>query len=126
MKTTITILLAALLFASCTNNYSEGERTGIITKFSKKGVVWKSWEGDLKVAPNIANGGMVGQYEDFLFSIDNDATIQFIGSIDSIELYSRLGVPVVVTYQQTAGMNWFTNRGETDYFIVNVQRASHQ
>lgn len=29
--------------------YSEGERTGIVTKISKKGFFWKSWEGDLLV-----------------------------------------------------------------------------
>lgn len=31
----------------CGEGYSDGERTGIVTKFSRKGLVWKSWEGEL-------------------------------------------------------------------------------
>jgi hypothetical protein len=31
-------------------DYSEGERTGIVYKFSRKGVMWKSWEGQLKLS----------------------------------------------------------------------------
>ena len=110
-------------FSSCTNNYSQGERVGIITKFSNKGLINKSWEGDLKIAPNIANGGMVGSYEDFLFSIDNDNTISCETSIDTINLYNKLGIPVVVTYQETFGKNWWSNRGDTDHFIRSVKRT---
>jgi hypothetical protein len=31
----------------CGEGYSDGERTGIVSKFSKKGLVYKSWEGEL-------------------------------------------------------------------------------
>lgn len=125
MKNLFILFSIIITFTACSDNYSQGERIGIITKFSNKGVMCKSWEGDLKVAPNIAGGGMVGQYEDFLFSVDNDNSIPLITSTDSINEFMREGIPVVVTYQQTIGRNWFSNRGETNYFIKSVVRASN-
>lgn len=119
------LFILSIGLTSCTNNYSTGERVGIITKFSEKGLLFKTWEGDLKVAPNIANGnGMVGQYEDFYFSVDNDNTIKCITSSDSINEYMKEGIPVIITYQQVKGFNWFMNRGETDYFIKVVNRTN--
>lgn len=122
-KTIIGAILLSLALTSCTNNFSEGERVGIITKFSNQGMFWKSWEGDLKTAPNIGNGGMVGQYEDFLFSVDNDNTISCSTNPDSINKFMKEGVAVVLIYQQVKGYNWFHNRGKTDSFIKEVKRA---
>ncbi len=123
MKKVAIILLAVVALSSCTNNYSQGERVGIITKFSNKGLIWKTWEIDLKVAPNIGNGGMVGQYEDFFLSIDNDNTIPCETSVDSINLYAKEGAAVVVNYQETRGHSWFGNRGETQYFVKSIKRT---
>lgn len=114
-------IMVTLSITSC-SNYSEGERVGIITKFSQSGKVFKSYEGELKIAPNVATQGMVGNYETFYFSIDNDNTIECITPIDSIKLYARLGIPVVVQYQEVAFLNWFSNRGCTDYFIRSIKR----
>lgn len=43
------IFLIAQVTGGVYNNYSDGERTGVITKISKKGLIWKSWEGDMLV-----------------------------------------------------------------------------
>lgn len=40
-------LAAVLLTTACAPNYSEGDRSGKVLKFSKKGLVVKSWEGVL-------------------------------------------------------------------------------
>jgi len=29
--------------------YSEGSRSGVVQKFSKKGIVWQTWEGELNL-----------------------------------------------------------------------------
>ena len=56
MKAVIGVLIAvALLFAGYTWialhwTYSSGERAGYVQKFSKKGWVCKSWEGQLAMA----------------------------------------------------------------------------
>jgi len=68
MKRVLTILsLSALVLTSCSENYSNGERIGVITQFSKTGVVWKSHEGHLNVTQTGMNSSVP-----FDFSIDND------------------------------------------------------
>lgn len=116
------ILITMVVMNSCTN-FSDGERVGIITKFSNSGRLCKSYEGELKIAPNVANQGMIGQYETFHFSLDRDKTIECITPIDSIKEYAKTGVAVVVQYQQTAYLNWFNNRGDTQYFIKSIKRV---
>lgn len=113
------LTLSSLMLTSC-SNYSTGERVGIITKFSNSGAVFKSNEGELKIAPNLANSGMVGQYETFHFSIDNDQNVECVTPIDSIVKYAKNGTPVVINYQQVAYLNWFNNRGDTNYFVKSI------
>lgn len=43
----------AMIFGDRT--YSEGERTGVITKFSNRGLVWKTWEGEMNLGGVRAN-----------------------------------------------------------------------
>lgn len=117
-------IIGSLVLTSC-QNYSSGERVGIITKYSEKGAVCKSSEIEMKVAPVIAqNSQMVGNYETFRASIDNDNTIKCETPIDSIKKYIAKGTPVVVQYQQVKYLNLFDNRGETDYFIKSITPAN--
>jgi flagellar basal body-associated protein FliL len=57
-------------------NYSEGDRVGIITKFSKKGIIFKSWEGELVMGgfrnTADANGSNVMTANIFKFSVKDD------------------------------------------------------
>ena len=44
------IVIAIIIgMAGCMPGYSEGERTGVITKLSRKGVIWKTWEGEMNL-----------------------------------------------------------------------------
>lgn len=36
-----------LSMAGCAPDYSTGSRAGVVTKLSNKGIIWKSWEGEL-------------------------------------------------------------------------------
>ena len=65
---------------------------------------------------------MIGQYETFKFSIDNDQNVKCTTPIDSIKEFARLGIPVCISYQEVAYLNWFSNRGDTDYFIKSITR----
>jgi hypothetical protein len=50
MKTRIlTTMLALFVLAGCAcgRGYSEGERTGTVYKLSNKGLIWKTWEGEM-------------------------------------------------------------------------------
>ena len=66
------IALACLGFTSCKEHFSDGERVGTVTKFSKAGVIWDSWDGHL----NITQTGMNSAGEPFEFSMDNDKSDQ--------------------------------------------------
>ena len=67
MKSLLLIGLVSLSLIGCTENYSNGERIGFVTKFSERGLIWKSWEGEL----NLTQTGM-NTSSTFQFSIDND------------------------------------------------------
>ena len=109
-------VIAIIIFAivTATEDYSEGERIGFITKFSHKGRFWKSWEGELNLTQTGMNTSSL-----FDFSIDNDnESSNVISMIDSAV---NNGWKVKLTYHQTYFKNWLSNRGETDYFIKNIQ-----
>jgi hypothetical protein len=49
-------------------NYSDGSRVGQVLKISNKGMIWKSWEGELlmsNAAIGNSNGGMVRDVWEF-------------------------------------------------------------
>ena len=113
-------LVAIMAFGtmSCRQNYSNGERIGFVTKFSEKGVFWKSWEGELNLTQTGMNTSSL-----FDFSIDNDTKGQdgysdLIKTLDSAAIY---GWKIKAKYHETFGWNWFSNRGETNYFVTKVE-----
>ena len=116
MKTLITVLLAGvLLLAGYTWvalhwAYSSGERAGYVQKFSRKGWICKTWEGELALA---SMPGTVA--EKFYFSVRDDGVAQRIN--DSV------GRRVSVTYQQHLGVPT-TCFGDTQYFVADVRTVA--
>ncbi len=101
--------------SSCVENYSNGERIGFVTKFSKKGVCWDSWEGELNLTQTGMNTSSL-----FDFSVDNDVNdANVIAMIDSAAMQ---GWKVKLTYHEVWGVckNFLQNRGETNDFVTNV------
>jgi hypothetical protein len=107
------IAACVLLLSSCSENYSNGERIGVITQFSETGLIWKSWEGHLNVTQTGMNSSVP-----FDFSIDNDKPDKKI--ISMLDSAAQHGWKVKLVYHETAGKNWFNNRGETSHFITKV------
>jgi hypothetical protein len=107
-------LVATLFMTSCTENYSNGERIGMITKFSQKGLVYSSWEGSL----NTTQTGM-NSAAPFEFSFDND--VNYPKDMSTLDSAASEGWKVKIKYHETWGKNWFSNRGETNYFVKDVQ-----
>ena len=111
------IFAASLMLQACKENYSVGEKVGNLIEFTKKGVIWDSWEGSL----NLTQTGMNTSGAPFYFSFDNDRTDQ-----DSlVQLLYRAqveGWKVKLKYHEVWGLkNVFQNRGESDYFIDGVE-----
>jgi hypothetical protein len=114
------VFLAFVAFStmSCSQNYSNGERIGFVTKFSQKGLIWKSWECEVNLTQTGMNTSSL-----FDCSLDNDqkGTDEYdklVATLDSAAIY---GWKVKMKYHEVFGWNWFQNRGETDYFISAVQ-----
>jgi len=115
MKNTLFALaLFSLTLVGCSENYSNGERIGFVTKFSNRGLIWKSWEGEL----NLTQTGM-NTSSTFQFSIDNDRQDEKVVKV--LDSAATLGWKVKIRYHETTGKNWFRNRGETDHFVETVE-----
>ena len=119
MKKVFYLLLLSVTimsFSSCKENYSKGEKVGNLIEFTKKGVVWDSWEGRL----NMTQTGMNTSGEPFSFSFDNDVTNQ--DSLINLMKQAQVdGWKLKIRYHEVWGLkNIFNNRGETDYFVDGV------
>ena len=87
--------------------YSSGERVGYIQKFSKKGWLCKTWEGELQMLP--VPGAVP---EKFMFSVRDT---RVIGKINS-----SLGKKVSLSYEQHKGVPT-SCFGESEYYSVDVK-----
>lgn len=114
LKLIFASLMLAVALTSCSENYSNGERIGVITQFSESGYTFKSWEGHLNVTQTGMNSSVP-----FDFSIDNDNPNQDV--INTIDSAAQHGWKVKLIYHEVAGKNWFQNRGETDHFVTKIE-----
>jgi len=91
-----TMMLAlCLIFTSCGMEYSSGERVGVITKFSNKGLLVKTWEGELKTGFLTKSDTNLVQ-ETFRFSTES------VTIANEIKLAMETGFKVKLTYSQKA------------------------
>ena len=112
----ILIGLATTLFmVSCTENYSNGERIGLVTQFSKTGLMFKTHEGHLNLTQTGMNSSSAVPF-DFSVDADNEDP-KIVAILDSAATY---GWKVKIVYHETFGKNWFSTRGETNHFVKSV------
>lgn len=103
----VIVLAVAYLYAVLHWSFSKGDRVGYVQKFSEKGWVCKTWEGELQMLP--VPGAIP---ERFLFSVRDKAVVSKVNS--------SLGKKVSLTYEQHKGIPT-TCFGESEYFIVDVK-----
>ncbi|MDO8346655.1 MAG: hypothetical protein Q7S85_02025 [Rugosibacter sp.] len=102
------LLVAALLFAGYVwlafqYSYSDGERAGFVQKFSRKGWLCKTWEGELAL---VAMPGSTP--EKFYFTVHDSAL--------AARINGQMGQRVAVTYEQHKGLPG-SCFGDTEYFV---------
>ena len=98
---------ALYTWSALTWSYSTGERAGYVQKFSHKGWICKTWEGEL------AQVNIPGALsEKFYFTVRDSKTADYINA--------SLGKRVALTYQQHKGVPT-TCFGETEYFVTAVR-----
>jgi len=88
-------------------SYSKGERIGYVQKFSEKGWLCKTWEGELQMLP--VPGALP---EKFLFSVRDKAVISKINL--------SMGKKVSLSYEQHKGIPT-TCFGESEYFATETR-----
>jgi len=88
-------------------SYSDGDRAGVLQKFSKRGWICKTWEGEIAM---YVVGGVAPQI--WQFSVRDDAV--------AADLQAAVGQQVRLHYSEHRGLptNCF---GETDYFVNRVE-----
>jgi hypothetical protein len=106
----VLIVVWFIYYFICGMTYSEGTRSGILTKMSKKGFVFKTYEGELIIGGLNQGDGAVMPATTFKFSVTEKPVYDL--------LEAAQGKKVVVHYKQVI-KNFFW-QGDTDYFIHQV------
>lgn len=105
-------VLCLLLIWACSWTYSEGTRAGQLIKITKKGIVFKTNEGELNMGGlrvGTANDGLEGNLWQFSV-LDEDVLNQ---------LEEAEGRRVKLGYKERfRSMPW---QGDTNYFVVSVE-----
>jgi hypothetical protein len=100
------VLFALYTWASLSWVYSSGERAGYVQKFSNKGYVCKTWEGEIVLV------SMPGtQAEKFVFTVKDDAVAKKVND--------SLGKRVKIVYEEHKGIPT-SCFGETSYFVKDI------
>jgi len=107
----LSILAFGLYMFYANWTYSEGSRAGDLIKISKKGYIFKTFEGQLKLGGiDLANSND-GLSDTWSFSVKDKNVIDKLEKLE--------GQKVVLKYKQiNKAMPW---QGETDYFIYEIQ-----
>lgn len=98
---------AVYTFVALTWSYSDGDRAGVLQKFSHRGWLCKTWEGELLqptppgVPPTI-----------WTFTVRDDSVAQLVNG--------GIGKRVVLTYQEHRGVPT-SCFGDTHYFVTGVR-----
>ena len=99
-------LIALYLWAALSWNYSSGERAGWVQKFSKKGWICKTWEGELAMItmPGAAQ-------EKFFFTVWDDEIAR--------QINAAMGKRVSLHYDEKVGLPT-TCFGETRHWVNRI------
>ncbi|MBP1205340.1 hypothetical protein JOD97_003382 [Duganella sp. 1411] len=101
------LVFVAYTWAMLHISYSEGERAGYLQKFSTRGWICKTWEGEILLT------SMPGAIpEKFEFSVRDEAVAK--------QLTDATGKRVILSYAQHKGVPTQCF-GETEYYITKVQ-----
>ena len=105
------VLLVLWTVVALNFSYSRGDRAGYVQKFSRKGWLCKTYEGELAMV-NIP-GAMQERWD---FTVRNDSIAALISK--------SMGQQVSLTYDQHQGVPT-SCFGETQYFVTGIRVLGH-
>jgi hypothetical protein len=105
-------LLVFALWAALTLNYtySRGDRAGLLQKFSERGWICKTWEGELVLSAVPGSAP-----EKFIFSVRSDSIANEVNKLN--------GRRVILYYEQHKGIP-SSCFGDTEYFVTGVKQMT--
>ena len=105
------ITLGAFIFWKYFYTYSEGYRAGLLQKFSKRGNIFKTYEGEMILSSVESSRNIALASEKFYFSVvDKNIANKIIG---------MEGKMVSVHYQEKNGKLFW--RGDTKYIVDSIK-----
>ncbi|MDP1622655.1 MAG: hypothetical protein Q8M08_10005 [Bacteroidales bacterium] len=110
--TLIFIMAGIFIYWKYFYTYSEGYRAGLLQKFSHKGNIFKTYEGEMILSSVTSNTNVALASEKFYFSVSEENLAQHLDTIQ--------GQMVIVHYMQKNGTLFW--RGESEYLVDSVKR----
>jgi hypothetical protein len=111
-------ILAIFILTACSfiywkyfYTYSEGYRAGLLQKFSHKGMLIKTYEGEMILSSVASTTDVVLASEKFLFTLTNKSLIR---QFDTLQ-----GQRVIVHYRQKNAVAFW--RGDSPYLVDSVR-----
>ena len=109
----LVVVIAAFIYWKYMFTYSKGYRSGLLQKFSEKGMLFKTYEGELILSSVQSNANVAIASEKFLFSVSDEGIAR--------QMEQNQGKQVVVHYREKNGvLPW---RGESPYLVDSVRIA---
>jgi hypothetical protein len=107
----IILILGSFIYWKYFFNYSDGYRAGLLQKFSRKGNIFKTYEGEMILSSVRSNMDVALASEKFFFSVK--------GKEVALKLEQIQGQFIIVHYTEKNGiLPW---RGETKYLVDSVR-----
>lgn len=105
------LLLGVFVYWKYFFTYSKGNRTGLLQKFSYKGTIFKTYEGELILSSIRSQQNVALASEKFFFSVTNESVAK--------KLENMQGQFVTVHYSMKNGaLPW---RGDSRYLVDSIR-----
>lgn len=104
------LALAGYFYWKYAVTYSEGNRYGLLQKFSRRGNVFKTYEGEMILSSVRGNANVPIASEKFFFSVADDKV--------AAQLMNLQGHSITVHYKEKNGVLFW--RGDTKYIVDSV------
>ena len=107
----IVLTVISIIYVKYFYTYSEGYRAGLLQKFSHKGAIFKTFEGEMILSSVTSTRDVAIASDKFLFSVINKSLVR---QFDTLQ-----GSTVIVHYKQkNAKLFW---RGDSEYLVDSVK-----
>jgi hypothetical protein len=103
----LVLVLAVVIWWKYFYTYSDGYRAGLLQKFSHKGTIFKTYEGEMILSSVVSNANVPLASEKFFFSVLNDS---LAAKLDTLQ-----GQFIIIHYREKNGtLPW---KGDTKYYV---------